>query len=55
MRLVGERTPVIKGALDERLVALSEAVNVFPGAGGVEGEFIGGCSYDGAVLFVQAE
>ena len=52
MRLVGESAAVIKGTLDKRPMSLSEAINVFPGACGVEGEFIGGRPHDGAVFFV---
>ena len=37
MCLIGEAAAVVEGALDERLVALAEAVDVFPRAGAAEG------------------
>lgn len=55
MRLVGERAAIIKGALDKGPMALPEPVNVFPGTGGAEGDFVGGRPHHWAVLFVQAE
>ena len=36
-------------------MSLSETINVFPGACGAEGEFIGGRPHDEAVSFVELE
>lgn len=47
-RLGGEVAAVIEIGFDKDVVVGAEAVDVMPGAGGVEGEFVGGDADDGA-------
>ena len=47
-RFGGEVAAVVEFAFDEGFVAFADAVDVAPGLGGVEGEFIGGGADDWA-------
>ena len=49
-RFRGEVAAVVEFAFDEGFVAFSDAVDVAPGLGGVEGEFIGGGADDWACV-----
>lgn len=46
-RLGGEVAAIVKVRFDKDVVVGPEAVDVVPGAGGVEGEFVGGDADDG--------
>lgn len=54
-RLGGEVAAVVEVGFDEDVVVGAEAVDVVPGAGGVEGEFVGGDADDGACLGVWCQ
>ncbi len=47
-RFGGEVAAVVEFAFDEGFVAFADAVDVAPGLGGVEGEFVGGGADDWA-------